>query len=443
MKKDDVLLKSEIEKEEALIVSILKGCRITTIKYDVLTFEMPMQSVIEPPKVSGYDYVKNKEEWLISRKGAKNPKLRRSTIEHITHYRTYPYKSKTTGNWVVTSDSSRTVVDRAGYPYTSFRVTFRSNTSNVTMKEIVHFLNTIMIYYESIRKEEFNLSPHEYKSVTSTKPFGLYYAEPCIDIAGTKASIDFLHKHFVASLYITRFSRRKSVKGNKSKVIKRKDGRLLDDINSTDYISDRVRCYRYKKGRQHYLRFEFRLDKHYMGNIGMQDIRQFGKQFNPSDLWRDRCYFFMFNIPKIKKHLSRKCPEQMNKVLSFLTEKQVGSDGKEISDWDKVVYLRRYRVNGKKLFKSSSEFLVKKWLTLHNLVFDSLKQVSVQTPPSYGIELRLPAPDQRPKPEDRIKKAVTELKQKGIKITYASIMRVSGIKSVNTVARHIHLKEGD
>jgi hypothetical protein len=456
--------------EEEKINKVLEGCTIARVKYDAFTFEMPMYIPFEPPfHMNGYEYVNPYKPYrnpviTLPKKKSKEKKSDANQLAPLTIYRIYYYRNVRTGNTVELSDSSKKIITyknvtdkRTGRkkkimeaPYYSLRATFRSDHENVRVDDIYFFLFHVMKrYYWYIqgikRKQEENRNhwgsrydhPSEYLRCF---PFRFYYAEPCVDIKGSKESIDFLHKHFESSLYVTQFSKRESFQGTKSMNRKRRDGRILNDLNETDYISDRVRAYRYIKGGEHFLRCEIMFDKYSLTQKDIYKEDELESYCIPSKFWEKRCFFCMIDMYRIRYRL-RKHPEVLDKVNEILSNNQQKTDGTEYEQIDKVLFLRNLKIDGKKVFRSGKEFLTPKWITLHNLISKALSQLSVIHAPKEGFaatpvmveEIKL-----KQTVEERIAEAINLLKKNNLKITYPNIMATSGV-SRGSVAKNMHL----
>ena len=184
------------------------------------------------------------------------------------------------------------------------------------------------------------------------------------------------------------------------------------------------------------------------GFLRKKDIwlpKEYMDNFNPYDVWQTRCFFFTFNLHKIANRFKRKAPELVEKIMDFILEKQAKEDGEEYTDFEKAIELMDYEVNGEKLFKSSREYLIPKWLTLHNWISKAFQQLSLNSQPSMDLVVA-PVPvkiekvwDRKSKTEQKIREAIKNLRKKKIKITYTNIMKETGIRSRATISRNGHL----
>ncbi|MBI5639490.1 MAG: hypothetical protein HZA17_03595 [Nitrospirae bacterium] len=437
------MLNQERQKEENIILNILKGCSIATIKYDLITLELPVYIEFEPTfhNIRGYEFLK----FIIPHPKPPKKREKESTRPRpVTHYRVNYYRNIRTGNIVELSESSKKLFDSSGTQYYSLRAKFRSENSNVTINDIKLFILPILKqYFLLVEEQKIIQNSHWVKQRLPQgflyhHPFTVFYSEPCIDIKGPKEKIDFLHQNFIENLYVSRFTRRREEKGKKSGKFSRHDGRILDRDLPTKYVSRRVRLYRYTRNGEH-LRFEFRFDKQFMGYKEIKDIDSYSESFNPSSVWNKKCKFFMFNLPQIETIVRKKAPEQLNKIMSFILEKQYADEGKEMSNWDKFQFLKKYEINGTKLFRDSSKLIVPKWLSLHKFMSDALSQLSLVKQPSMDIKVvpeKIEQISQRGRAIDnKITNAVIALLEKGIPVTQRSVMKESGINSSRTIAR--------
>jgi hypothetical protein len=448
--KDYLAILNDLRRhEEETITNHLSKCHVARIKYDVIIFELRMYMPIDLQlPIPGYEYcgMYIPETHIPKRSNKINKKF----PPPLTIYRIYYYKNLTTGNIVEISESSKKIYDKQNIPYSSVRVKFKSNADNVMLKDISAFLSYIHRQYfyfikdikDSQSDRKFN-DPRD--ALLHVYPFHIFYAEPCIDITGPKESIDFLHKNVYPNLYMTRCRRRESFSKNNNHKKPTSDGRILDNQNTTDYISTKIRLYRYikKKNNEHFLRFEFKFDKSFLRKKDIWLPEEYKDNFNPLEIWQNRCSFFTFNLPKIARCVQRKDPELVERIMAFIMEKQFKEDGSEYTDFEKVLELLNYKFNGKKLFKSTKEFLLPKWLTLYNLISKSLQQLSLNNQPTLNIEIdpiKVDAiADRKTKTQERIIAAVSKLKEKGIAGTYSNIMKEAGIGSRATLSRNRHL----
>jgi len=378
----------------------------------------------------------------------RSKKLNKKFPPPLTIYAIYYYENLNPGNIVEISESSQKLYDEQHTPYQSLRVKFKSNANNVMLGDISIFLSYVHQRY-SLHIENIKNSPdyHRYRDEAEARlhiyPFHIFYAEPCIDIGGPKESIDFLKENVSSSLYVTRCRQRESISKDGTGKKKTSDGRILLDQNRTDYISKRIRIYPYLENDEHFLRFELKFDKSFLRKKDIWLPEEYKDNFNPLEIWQNRCFFFTFNLPKIARRVQRKDPKLAEKTMAFIMEKQFKEDGTEYTDFEKVLELSNYQFNGKKLFKSTKDFLLPKWLILYNLISKSLQQLSLNNQPSLDIKIdpiKVDAiVDRKTKTRERIIKAIQDLKEKEIKVTYSSIMKETGIRSRATLSRNRYL----
>ena len=439
------ILNQKRKSEEQLILEHLNQCTLANIKYDLFTLEMPVYIEFEPThNIPRHEFLgfENPKPKIPKRKKKVNEKY----PPPLTHYRIHHYRNEMTGNTITVSESTKKKYDKNHIPYNSMRVTFRSENCNVSTGEMQLFIFHIMKQYhffiENIKNYQ---NSHELEEPSDIRrfnryPFHIYYSEPRIDIKGPEHTIDFLHKNFIENLYMTRFRKHDSIAGDKPGKKRKKDRRIFDNQKPTKYISKRVRLYPYTLDGEHYLRFEFKFDKAFLKNKQVLDLESYSNNFNPIDIWQKRCFFFMFNLPKIEGILKRKHPELVESFLSYILNKQYKDDGSEVTEWDKLVYLRDYEIEGKKLFKASREYLLPKWFVLHKFITDALSQLSLYAQPSLDVKTRPVEiveiiPNKR-NAKERIIRAVMVLKERGEKVTWNNVMKEAGIKSTKTIAKN-------
>lgn len=432
-------LVNRLRQEEDLIVHHLRKCEVARIKYDVLTLEMPQYVEQEPTFYNkDYEYLNMVEISDIPKRFKKHSN--KYPVPETFHF-IYNYRSKTTGNIATMSSSSKPECDPKKMQYAPLLATFRSGNTNICIRDILTFILPSMKqqYLRIKNMKDYRERNPEYadKVYLQYEEFKMYYAEPCIDITAPKETIDFLHKNLLHNLYITRFSKRRSEGGKQCKDRNRKDGRILNDEDPTHYIGKRARVYRFRKHGKYYLRFELRFNKAFLSSKHLTAFDNYAENSLPIDFWLSRCFFFMFNFPKIKDTLIRKLPDRADSMMEYLTEKQFKEDGTEILDCEKIKELMKLKANGKKVFRSAKDILVPKWLTLHKLIADALSELSLNGQPSkviiptpVNIEIKVRTRGARRK----IEEAVNLLKQKGEKITYKRIKEVTGIGSDETIA---------
>lgn len=432
-------------KEEELIAGYLSNCYVARIKYDVIVFEMPMYIPIEPTfHIPGYEYIG------MDMPEPEIPQMDKILYEEflppLTLYTNYLYKNSRTGNTVTVSVSDKKLYDKKDVPYTSLRARFRSENKNVTLINIYEFLFYIYKQYcyriNNIRGYNCTLEKPIDEALLHSCPFYIYYAEPCIDIGGPTESINYLHQKCSSNLYVTRCKKREQYSKNNNHKEKRGD-RILRDRNKTEYISDKTRAYKYEKGGGHYFRFELRFDKDYLRRKGVRLPEEYRDKFHPYKFWQERCFFCIFNLPKIAKRIHKIAPEQVYSIMAFITETQTKENGEEYTVFEKAEKLMEYKINGNKLFKSAKELFVPKWIVLYNLIHESLKQLSLTEPPDMNVEIQSVTPamfdNRKTRTRKQIMAAINRLQQRGEKVNYSNVMREAGIKSRATISRNSDL----
>jgi hypothetical protein len=256
------------QREEATIISYLKGCTIQKVEYHSITLEMYVYLPFEPPGILGYrrPYIYCPEPIFTKKgKGAEG-----QFQPPVTNLKIYYYRNITTGNTVEICESDRKYRDKYKTTYNSMRVKFKSDKRNITKEEIIHFVSILSRYYENRMQEisDLFISQDDNESIDPEMfeivPMQMFYVEPSVNICGPKKSIDFLHGNLQKNLYMTRCTKRQSVTG-KGKVAKKlNDGRIVNNENAIDYISRKTRVYRYTLKGKHYLRIELMIHKTYM-----------------------------------------------------------------------------------------------------------------------------------------------------------------------------------
>lgn len=454
----------------------LEGCRIDTITYHKLILSMPIYFHFEPLlKIPGYTYTGqlwHKPKKPKEKKGCKYP-------PPITQYRTYYFRNNMTGNTVEISESSKRNypyelmqwtniwnshfhnTNKRTYrknlnkflrdmmtpnkdevlPYYVMKVSFNSEKENVHVNDIASFAISIMKYYfskiDSLQKSIFfDKNDPTYADLLKPKALEVFYAEPCIDIGGRKEAIDFMHKNFYDNLYMTRCLNREPFAKDKDGGKPTKDSRRLLYRNPTHYISKRIRIYQYQKNKRFALRFEFRFDKDFLKGRHGNELSEFEANVRPYEIWQNRCFFFMFDLPKIYRKLYAKHPSLFHKAVKLIND-----DSK--TAWEKVRELHDYSIDDKKVFRSAREFLSPKWLTLHKLMGDALNQLSILKAPDKEVSVTTTMPDERyskkSQLDSRVKLAVARIKARGEKVSRSSVMKETGIRSCGTISRRIHL----
>jgi hypothetical protein len=181
-------------------------------------------------------------------------------------------------------------------------------------------------------------------------------------------------------------------------------------------------------------------------NNETQMIDSYAENFSPYEYWKKNCYFFMFDLPRIERKLKRNYPQLVKPLMSFILNKQHDDEGRELSNWDKLLYLRSYKVKDKKIFKCATEFIIPKWHTLYNLMSDAFAQLSLYTQADKDITINLvqiePLVYRTRYSREMIVKAIKKLKKKGEDITYKNVMKESGIKSRGFIAGNRNLLKG-
>ena len=262
----------------------------------------------------------------------------------ITLARVYSYTNTQTGNDVEISETSKKEYWREEVngkiretPYTRLQVKFYSNSEPITSEAINSFLSYVSrSYARYIKMISDHKDAHPFEESASEEflqviPFHIYFAEPSIDIAGPKKSIAFLHQNLVPNCYAKRFTRRESFVKDDDGKKKTRDGRVLLNRNKTDYISRFLRAYPYTEDGEIFLRIELKLDKDFLRNRDIWLLKEYMDNVSPQAIWEEKCMFFMFNLPQIAARIGKKDPEQLETVMTFLTEsnlKRTGTSGR-------------------------------------------------------------------------------------------------------------------
>lgn len=128
--------------------------------------------------------------------------------------------------------------------------------------------------------------------------------------------------------------------------------------------------------------------------------------------------------------------DEAQSIMDYINKPQKTKSGKYITKWEKVRTILDLKKGDKKIYESTSDFLVKKWLTLHRFFLDAFMQLSVLEPadksvpvPSVTLETKLTV-------AQKFKKAYDLIVARGDTPTYARLKTESGIKSDPTIKKY-------